>query len=263
MIRLADNSEHSLLRVMSLTISHIKEKVLIKLKEVLGTHLNESKLLWVLTVPAMWTEYGKRFMRRCAHLGGLIESEDSDRLILALEPEAAVASCLNDVNPLIKLENGTKFVMLDCGGGTVDITSHVIASGGYNGCCSSDEEEGVVEEEDKSLNDVNAVGALCLNELVPPRGGDCGSMKVDENFLNSFLKLFLGEHLFAKLEGLIDCKHQLMDEFESKVKKKHGAVVKCARLNFACVDELFEGSFLLLCFLYFRSFSVIYWCDDG
>lgn len=219
LITLANGNSTPLSQVMTMTLVHVKEKALIKLSHVLGNLLIQDGVLWVITVPTMWSDYSKQFMRQCAYQAGLIQNEGSDRLILALEPEAAVASCLNDVNPILHLRNGTKFIMLDCGGGTVDVTCHVVASGGVD----------------------DAQDVLCLNELLSPQGGAYGSIKVDENFLNLFMKPLLGHTLYDKLDHLPSCKHLLMEEFEGKVKKKHGPRVKSARLNFSHIEEVFEG----------------------
>lgn len=214
-----------LLHVMTKTIQHIKEEALLKLKSILGDILDESRVSWVITVPAIWTEFAKHFMRKAAYLAGMIDTEDDLRLTLALEPEAAVASCIHDMNPVLKLPNLTKFIMLDCGGGTIDITSHVIASGG-------------VEVGQSPV----ATEPLALNELLAPRGGDWGSMRVDENFINYVIRPLLGDQLFAKFEASHDCKHQLLENFEVKVKKTHNpAKTKGVRLNVATLEALFEG----------------------
>jgi hypothetical protein len=109
--------------------------------------------------------------------------------------------------------------MVDCGGGTIDITSHIIASGG-----------------------AEADGPLCLNELVPPMGGNWGSLGVDDNFLSMIIKPLLGTALFSKLCSHTSVKHQLMEEFETKLKKPHTSKVRgCRRLNISLLDSLFEG----------------------
>ena len=46
-------------------------------------------------------------------------------LILALEPEAASLCCRQNRKEL-KFESGTKYMVVDCGGGTVDIAVHEI-----------------------------------------------------------------------------------------------------------------------------------------
>lgn len=46
-------------------------------------------------------------------------------MILALEPEAAALYCRHDKKEL-QFKKGTKYMVVDCGGGTVDIAVHKI-----------------------------------------------------------------------------------------------------------------------------------------
>ncbi len=88
-------------------------------------------------------------MRTAAFKAGLIDEEGSKSLQLALEPEAACIACEHG-NP--KLKQGDRFMVLDCGGGTADITMH-------------------------SVSEIDPV--LKLDELAPPSGGPFGSTYVD------------------------------------------------------------------------------------
>jgi hypothetical protein len=49
----------------------------------------KTKIRWVLTVPALWSEEHKHFMRRAAVEAGIIEDLNSSNLLLCLEPEGA------------------------------------------------------------------------------------------------------------------------------------------------------------------------------
>ena len=48
-----------------------------------------TKIRWVLTVPALWSEEHKHFMRKAAVEAGIIEDLQSNNLLLCLEPEGA------------------------------------------------------------------------------------------------------------------------------------------------------------------------------
>jgi len=72
-------------------------------------------------------------MRRAAFDAGMIPDVNSTKLVLCLEPEAACMACedqrilehgapADGAQPILR--NGQKFMVLDCGGGTVDITMH-------------------------------------------------------------------------------------------------------------------------------------------
>ncbi|XP_062588728.1 heat shock 70 kDa protein 12A-like [Saccostrea cucullata] len=77
---------------------------------------------WVLTVPAIWSNEAKQFMRRAAE---------------QLEPEAAAIFCKqialskeNDETEVRAYQPGKKYMVVDCGGGTVDVTAHEVAQDG-------------------------------------------------------------------------------------------------------------------------------------
>ena len=108
-------------------------------------------------------------MRKAATMAGIIESETSDRLQLVLEPEAACVACEQEHS---NLKKGDKFMVLDCGGGTVDITMHQ------------------VEEKEPTLK---------LKEIAPPSGGPFGSTYVDLEF-EKFLKDLVGDNAFGRFK---------------------------------------------------------------
>ena len=85
-----------------------------------------SKIRWILTVPALWSEEHKLFMRKAAFQAQLTESVNCSNLLLCLEPEGASIQCREDSEAAVRSQMGkNKVVMvLDCGGGTVDITVH-------------------------------------------------------------------------------------------------------------------------------------------
>lgn len=37
---------------------------------------DDARLMWVVTVPAIWSNFGKRFMRAASHRAGLIADEN-------------------------------------------------------------------------------------------------------------------------------------------------------------------------------------------
>uniref|UniRef100_A0A8C6Z7G6 Heat shock protein family A (Hsp70) member 12B n=1 Tax=Nothoprocta perdicaria TaxID=30464 RepID=A0A8C6Z7G6_NOTPE len=48
---------------------------------------------WVITVPAIWKQPAKQFMREAAYEAGLVSLEHPEQLLIALEPEAASIYC--------------------------------------------------------------------------------------------------------------------------------------------------------------------------
>ncbi|GMH39731.1 hypothetical protein BSKO_07629 [Bryopsis sp. KO-2023] len=117
---------------------------------------------WVLTLPAIWSDKAKTAMRRAAFRAGLIEREESSRLLLALEPECAAIASQCDRSQANLFTAGSKFLMADCGGGTLDITAHEV------------------------LN----TAPLQLKELMVPAGGPHGAVQVDKNFFDFFAQFW-------------------------------------------------------------------------
>lgn len=101
----------------------------------------------------------------------MISKLESERLIIALEPECAfIGSLDNFQNDASYYALNKKFLMLDCGGGTIDITSHEIVQ----------------------------LRPLKLKELVAPDGGHLGSTIIDDKFFE-FIKKFFGDDKFVQL----------------------------------------------------------------
>jgi hypothetical protein len=153
-----------LIEVVAAILQHLKETALATIRHD-NPHLDEltvTQVLWVITVPAIWEEGDKQFMRQAALEAGIIrELEDSD-LLIALEPECAAMMVQVEG---FKLNKGDKVMTLDCGGGTVDI------------CCVE------ILETGKRLR---------MRQLMEPTGGDWGSTRIDRLFYD-FIRDLIGE----------------------------------------------------------------------
>ena len=84
-VKSVDNREMPLMKVISETIKFIANRALAKLEEQIGNSFNLKKIRWVLTVPALWSEEHKLFMRKAAFEAGIIESHNASNLLLCLE----------------------------------------------------------------------------------------------------------------------------------------------------------------------------------
>lgn len=112
--------------LVSLSIKALKDSLINEIKETGKYPETDLKIRWVLTVPAIWDDEAKLFMRECARKADI----PNNRLFLALEPEAASVYCNilkterpEQISEGFKVaEPGTQFVVLDIGGGTTDIT---------------------------------------------------------------------------------------------------------------------------------------------
>ncbi|XP_052696765.1 heat shock 70 kDa protein 12B-like [Crassostrea angulata] len=170
------------MKVFSSAIGFLKHHMLTTCKRQLAD-IEQSDIMWVLTVPAIWTDSSKQFMREAAEKVGI----SADKLMIALEPEAASLYCM--YQPVQKdtenstfgvFKSGAKYMVVDAGGGTIDITVHEVQDNGT------------------------------LKELHKANGGDWGGTKVDASFTslladivgNDVMKAFSSIHKYDFLEFL-------------------------------------------------------------
>ena len=208
-----DGRSMPLITVISETLKFISNCALNKLSEQVGETLHKEKIRWILTVPALWNEEHKLFMRKAAVKAGIISDENSFNLLLCLEPEGASIQVREDSEEALKkkITKGSIIVVLDCGGGTVDITINKM----------------LCEPDEKFLS----------NEVLSSTGGcEWGSKYVDQNFEN-FLKEFLGEKLFAVYQKNASMKIDILDAFEILKKKFNPQNVKHSRLQLSYLGE--------------------------
>ncbi|XP_070980936.1 heat shock 70 kDa protein 12A-like isoform X2 [Oncorhynchus clarkii lewisi] len=132
--------------IFAYALAFFKEQALKELSDQAGAEFDNADIRWVITVPAIWKMPAKQFMREAAYKAGLVPRDNPEQLIIALEPEAASIYCrklrlhqMIDIgtktnqNGYSPTENvgagmtqGDRYVVVDCGGGTVDLTVHQI-----------------------------------------------------------------------------------------------------------------------------------------
>lgn len=127
----------------------IKERALETIANVIS-HIEKTQIRWCLTVPAIWEDLDKQLMREAARRAGIVDNIDDENLLLVLEPETAAISCQRQNQP--KIDAGTQFMVVDCGGGTIDITVY------------------------RALSD------QMLSEIAKGTGGPYGSTYIDKKF---------------------------------------------------------------------------------
>ncbi|KAK3100136.1 hypothetical protein FSP39_015217 [Pinctada imbricata] len=173
-----------------------------------GNLVQENEIFWVLTVPAIWNEAAKQFMRMAATSAGI----PNKRLSLALEPEAAAIHAKENFTQRLpgsihiqRYSPGTKYMVLDLGGGTVDVTVREVL-------------------EDRSLK-----------ELHKASGNDWGGLTVNSTFLDFFEKL-LGTKVMEELRSM---KPVFLD-LEREIELKKRSTGKDGRVLLVLPGELFE-----------------------
>nr|CAI21189.1 novel protein similar to vertebrate heat shock 70kDa protein 12A (Hspa12a) [Danio rerio] len=180
MITAKNGGQMKALTVFSESLRYLKDHALEKIKEnTTGKTFIASDVTWVLTVPAIWNAAAKQFMREAAIEAGLVIESEPERLVFALEPEAASIYCKQlpsegyiseeACRDTLEQKPGTQYMVVDCGGGTIDITVHEVV-------------------EDGKLKELNAAS-----------GNDMGGQTVDRKFI-SFLKEIFSEKIYNKFE---------------------------------------------------------------
>ncbi|CAB4434619.1 unnamed protein product [Rhizophagus irregularis] len=124
-----------------------------------GINFFENVLI-IITVPAEYLEKDKEIMRECAYKARLIKEKESKNLQFTTEPEAAAIYCMENSLKIYDLDiPGTTFMIVDCGGGTVDLTTRKVLK-------------------DRQLGEVTE------------RAGDyCGSTFIDREFIKVLRKI--------------------------------------------------------------------------
>ncbi|XP_071143610.1 heat shock 70 kDa protein 12A-like [Mytilus edulis] len=176
--------------------------------------IKKNEIKWVLTVPAIWTDGAKQFMRKCAESAGIL----SDRLILALEPEAASIFCqYSTAEEQHRIETGTSYMVVDLGGGTADITVHEKMANGK------------------------------LKELSRADGSNCGGTSVDDRFFQLLVKILGGQLMKFLRDYNLSAYLSLFREFETvkrtidSIKTDYvNMVVPCSSLEKLCKKFLGE-----------------------
>ncbi|PKK64402.1 actin-like ATPase domain-containing protein [Rhizophagus irregularis] len=167
---------------------HLKPKLLVDYKKAITDYLHEigkliketvmkswpgidflENVLLVLTVPAEYSDISKATLRECVFDADLISNKFSEKLQFTTEPEAAAAYCMENVLKEHDLDiSGTNFMIVDCGGGTVDLTTRQV--------------------EGKQLGEITE------------RAGDyCGSTFIEDKFIE-YLQRKLGKNAIELLE---------------------------------------------------------------
>ncbi|XP_038648867.1 heat shock 70 kDa protein 12B-like [Scyliorhinus canicula] len=163
------------LDVFSHALRYFRKHALKELNDQFLIALDTNDVRWVITVPAIWKQPAKQFMREAAYQAELASREYPEQLLIALEPEAASIYCrklrlhqlielsstevtngYGPENPIVssfrqareqlrrsrvsrtflmesgvgdlwaEMKTGDRYVVADCGGGTVDLTVHQI-----------------------------------------------------------------------------------------------------------------------------------------
>ncbi|KAI9490489.1 hypothetical protein BDB00DRAFT_837393 [Zychaea mexicana] len=143
---------------------------------------------YCLTVPAIWDDTAKATMREAMVQAGIIRADDPpERLVLVGEPEAAAMYIEKQCESWNDMQDQDTFMIVDAGGGTVDIIIYQIDKSG----------------ETRSLK-----------EITRGSGGTCGSAYIDNN-----MRQWLLDRLGSYAEHVSTCTlENIMESFVEKIK---------------------------------------------
>jgi len=164
------STEYPLDEIISKVLKHVKEEAIKTISEKRPT-INENKIKWVVTVPAIWKENQKGIMMKASEKAGLFNDCTNRANFFALEPEAASLFCSQDsaIEPKY-IEPGKTFIICDLGGGTGDIVTHS------------------KKEKDE------------IKEKYQANGGNFGSNEIDKKIFSLIINKIFGFEEFNSLE---------------------------------------------------------------
>uniref|UniRef100_A0AAU0MTU7 Heat shock protein family A member 12 variant X9 n=1 Tax=Urechis unicinctus TaxID=6432 RepID=A0AAU0MTU7_UREUN len=155
------------LDIFAMMLRELRNHLIEQVKCCMDSVPTNCQIRWVVTVPAIWTDAAKQFMRMAAVKAGLVDIPKADNLLIALEPEVASMYCAKlplkefASSPTTReFKEGLKYVVIDAGGGTLDVTVHELLTGGR------------------------------LTELHCANGGAMGAHKVNVRFIEVLRRVF-------------------------------------------------------------------------
>jgi len=165
-----NNKKLKAMKIFIMSFEALKKEILQKLNGSNAGEITTRDVLWMITIPAIWTDEARQFMSEAARKAGLTRTR------LVLEPEAAALYVIEQnlkfdgkSGSTARLQVGQKYIVADLGGGTVDMCVHEILEGDH------------------------------IRELYRATGDYAGGTTVNDKFLE-FLKNLLGRKALRKLK---------------------------------------------------------------
>ena len=169
---------------------HNLAKTLLQRKRI--KNIKDDEIQWIITVPAIWNDEAKYRMRQWTIDAGLVNPEIDNQCKIVYEPDCASLSIQhhiqqskrivsnvtddkdNDNDDHKTMENnksttnftkGEKYILVDAGGGTVDIACHEI------------------------------LDEFGIKEILHPSGGPWGSCYIDDQFIQLLTQIFDNKYI--------------------------------------------------------------------
>ncbi|KAK3315444.1 hypothetical protein B0H66DRAFT_565375 [Apodospora peruviana] len=163
-----------------------------------GDVVNECPFHVVVTIPAIWKDAARQRMVDAVKQAGLLVPRECGPTTFDLlsEPEAGAISTFSTMEGRPDIQAGDAIVVVDAGGGTVDLISYK----------------------------VDSVGPLTLSECVEGTGGLCGAVFLDQDFerwISKRLANVWGDISKSELKKMVnDCwEHGIKQQFDGDDKE--------------------------------------------
>eukprot|EP01083_Nonionella_stella_P267723 904519_1 len=182
-------------------------------KNITKKPIHDDEIQWLLTVPAIWSEAAKDKMRTWIIKAGLVNEKILNQCVIVYEPDCASlaiqkhyfknlskrsqsiiwnptddptddtkANC--DKPKSRGFEDGDTYILIDAGGGTVDIACHKILDGG------------------------------CVEEIVYPTGDKWGSCYIDDLYIELLQRIFPRQWIDSFKKEHAACFVEILDNFQ-------------------------------------------------
>ena len=188
---------------VNMELEHVIKGYLLLLKEEIQDNnerikeTNIKDIKWIITVPPLWDDKGKKFMKQVAIKAGMINTE------IALEPEAASLAIFHDKSIKKKfLENGRTFLIVDAGGYTVDISANKIIDNNHN-----------------------------LEQLLKPTSYKFGSNLINEKIIEIIEQVYGKDKIEKVKKDNYEAWEKTLDEIEEKKKQIDSNTAENFKLN--------------------------------
>ncbi|KAK4227814.1 hypothetical protein QBC38DRAFT_477037 [Podospora fimiseda] len=207
-------------QAVAMYLREIWNHTLEHVRRMLQDAVDECRFHIVLTVPAIWKDDARKKMEEAAQQAGLLGPRACGKTTMQLlsEPEAGAISTFATMEGRPDIHEGDAMVVVDAGGGTVDLISYK----------------------------VDSLSPFVLSECAEGTGGLCGAVFLDQDFM-SWLKQFSPLAPVWSKTPVKDLKRMIRDSWEHGIKQEFDGQDKefTIPLPYSCALQLNKSDLTL------------------
>ncbi|KAK4220587.1 actin-like ATPase domain-containing protein, partial [Podospora fimiseda] len=207
-------------QAVAIYLREIWNHTLEHVRRMLQDAVDECRFHIVLTVPAIWKDGARKKMQEAARQAGLLDSRACGKTTMQLlsEPEAGAISTFATMEGRPDIHEGDAMVVVDAGGGIVDLISYK----------------------------VDSLSPFVLSECAEGTGGLCGAVFLDQGFM-SWLEQFSPLAPVWSKTPVKDLKLMIRDSWEHGIKQEFNGQDKefTIPLPYSCALQLNESDLTL------------------